>query len=117
MHWKRKKEATRFHSSRIHTAGSLTVSPSMLCSMGVPAWSQGLPTWSGGCLPGPGGGVPAWSQGGPGPRRLHAWSQGVPGLGGVVSHHALRQTPLPTPVNRITNDCENITLPQLRCGR
>ena len=34
---------------------------------------------------------------------------------GVVSQHALRQTP-PT-VNRITHTCKNITLAQLRCGR
>ena len=31
----------------------------------------------------------------------------------VVSQHALRQTP----PNRITDTCENITLPRLRCGR
>ena len=42
--------------------------------------------------------------------------------GEMVSQHALRQTlPLWTesqiPVNRITDACENITLPQLRCGR
>ena len=30
--------------------------------------------------------------------------------GGVVSHHALRQTPPPPPVNRMTNRCKNITL-------
>ena len=36
---------------------------------------------------------------------MGAWS------GGVVSQHALRQTP-PTPVNRMTNRCKNITLPQ-----
>ena len=30
---------------------------------------------------------------------------------GVVSQHALRQTP---PVNRITDSCKNITFPQLR---
>ena len=42
------------------------------------------------------------------------WSWGVSGPGGcvcsgggVVSHHALRQTP---PVNRMTNRCKNITL-------
>ena len=33
---------------------------------------------------------------------------------GVVSQHALRQTP---PLDRITDACKNITLPQLRCGR
>ena len=68
----------RLYSSRMHTARSLTVSPSMLCPGGVPVWSWGVP--------GPGGG--AWSQGGclPGPRM-------VPGPGRVVSQHALRQTP------------------------
>ena len=33
----------------------------------------------------------------------------VSALGGVVSQHALRQTP-PPPVNRMTNRCKNITL-------
>ena len=33
----------------------------------------------------------------------------VPGGRGVVCQHALRQTP---PVNRMTNRCKNITLPQ-----
>ena len=95
---------TRLHSSRMHTR-SLTVSPSMLCS--------------GGCLPGPGGGVcllgPGWSclvlGGGclPGPKRgVPAWSGG----GGIPSC-----TKADPPVNRITDACENTTLPQLRCGR
>ena len=48
-------------------------------------------------------GVCAWSRWG-------AWSQGVHGPGGVVSQHALRQTP--PPVNRMTDRCKNITLPQ-----
>ena len=52
---------TRLHSSRMHTARVLTVSPSMLCDGGVSApggdWSRG---------PGSAGG--AWSWG--------AWSQG-----------------------------------------
>ena len=118
----------------MHTARSLTVSPSMLCSGGgggfpvlggclpglggsgpggVSAWLGGMGCLPGlgGCLPGPGGGslvpgegitclVPGGCLSGPG--------------GVVVSQHALRQTP---PVNRITDACENITLPQLRCGR
>ena len=46
----------------------------------------GRGAWSGGCM----------VRGG-------AWSWGV------VSQHALRQTP---PVNRMTNSCKNITLPQ-----
>ena len=36
---------------------------------------------------------------------------GVCFLGGVVSQHALRQIPT-HPVNRITDTCKNITLPQ-----
>ena len=58
-----------------------------------------------GAVPSPGGGEPGpggctWSQGGvPGPRG------GVPGQ------------VLPHPVDRITDACKNITLPQLRCGR
>ena len=75
-------------------------------------WSY-LPACSvaGGCLL---GGVSASLLGG-------VCSRGclLPGCGGGclllgVSQHALRQTP---PVNRITHACENITLPQLRCGR
>ena len=58
----------------------------------------------------PGG---SWGVHGPGevhgPVGVHgprggAWSRGL-----VVSQHALRQTP---PVNRMTNRCKNITLPQ-----
>ena len=30
--------------------------------------------------------------------------------GGVVSQHALKQTPFPSPVNRMTDRCKNITL-------
>ena len=83
------------------------VSPSMLCSGGY-AWSQ----WKG-----RGGlvlGEVAWSRGG-------AWS-GVPGPGGClvpgggIPASTEADTPL-SPVNRITDACENITLPQLRCGR
>ena len=57
---------TRLYSSRMRTARSLTVSPSMLCSVGG--------AWSGVCVPGPGRGVP-----GPG--------RGVPGPGGYPSMH------------------------------
>ena len=112
---------TRMHSSRMRTGRSLTV----YCSL--------LP---GGCLfrgcllrgvSGPGGclvrGVSGLggvcSQGG------LVWgvcSQGDVCSGGmsapregVVSQHALRQTP--SPVDRITDACKNITLAQLPCGR
>ena len=76
---------TRLHSSMMRTARLLPVSPSMhysgggVCSLGVS---------------GPGG---VWSQG------------GCLVQGGVVSQHALRQTP---PVKRMTDRCKNITLPQ-----
>ena len=43
-----KANETRLHSSRMHTARSLTVSPSMLCS--------------GGGVPAPGGGIPACTE-------------------------------------------------------
>ena len=111
------------HSSRMHTARLLTVSPSMHYAGGrlVPggyalegvsalrgAWSQGGLLWRG-CLL---GGVPG-SRGVPGPRGSAlgggwrgAWSRGWVG---VVSQHALRQTP-----HRefLTQATENITLPQ-----
>ena len=49
------------------------------------------------------------SQWGSGPEG-GVWSQGVPGPGGMVSQHALRQTPLWTEF--LTHSSENITLPQ-----
>ena len=88
---------TRLHSSRMHTAHLLPASPSMHCSRGVSA-AIGDPLCGeclleGGCLlP---GGVSA-----PGRR--------------FVSQHALRQTP---PMNRITDTCKNMTLPQFHCGQ
>ena len=84
---KEKTLKTRLHSSRMRTARALTVSPSMLCAGGVPP--GGVLLWGGlllgGCL----------------------LLGGL--LQGGVSQHALRQTP---PVNRMTNRCKNITLPQ-----
>ena len=52
-------DKTRLHSSRMHTARSLTVSPSMHCAGGV-CLVWGVPGPEGGCLvqrgvPGPGG--------------------------------------------------------------
>ena len=79
------------HSSRMHTARSLTVSPSMLCwgGGGACAWSWGGclvlgGVWSrrgaylvlGGCLPGPGGG--AWSS--PGGCGIPACTEAEPPL-------------------------------------
>ena len=52
---------TRLHSSRMHTACSLTVSPIMLC-WGGGACSWGVPA-SGECLlPGGGGGIPVCTE-------------------------------------------------------
>ena len=85
---------TRIHSSKMHTARLLPVSPSMHCSGG---W--GVPGPRGVCL------VPG---GVPGPGQC-AWSRGgvclVPG--GTCPGTA-------PPVNRITDRCKNITLPQIR---
>ena len=93
---------TRLHSSRMHTARLLTVSPSMHCSGGR------------GCLLGGG-----------------AWSWGDLLVGGVCSRGCLLRgggclvlgvwyptcTEADPSVNRATDTCKNITLPQLRCGR
>ena len=46
---------TRLHSSRMHTARSLTVSPSVLWSGGVPALFRGGGVWSGWGVSGLGG--------------------------------------------------------------
>ena len=82
--------------------------PSMHCTGGVyipactgqgvciPACTEQGGVWPGGCLP---GGVVCWGGG------LFA--------GGVVCWGCL---PHP-PVDRMTDTCENITFPQLRCRR
>ena len=74
---------TRLHSSRMRTARALTVSPSMLCAVGVSA--PGDVSSPGGCLlP---GGVSALGD-------VSALWRMMSALGGgVVSQHALRQTP------------------------
>ena len=124
--------STRLHSSRMRTACVLTVSPSMFWGGGgclVPGgvWCWGVSAPWGGCLlwgvSGLGGvcsgeGV-CTLEGGLLPGGLDLGCVclllgGVCSQGGI-SQHALRQTP--PPVNRITHACENITLPQLRCGR
>ena len=83
---------TRMHSSRMRTGRSLTACCSLLPG-GV------LPGLGGVCLV-PGGFSRPGGGGLPG-RGGSAWS------GGMVSQHALRQTP---PVNRMTNRLKNITL-------
>ena len=84
---------TRLHSSRMRTARTLTVSPSMLCSAGGGTWFWGCTWFWGGVylVPGvvfaPGGGVPG------------------PGGGGLV-----RYPPLWTEF--LTHASEIITLPE-----
>ena len=81
-----KRKENRMHSSRMHTGCSLTVCRSLLVGRGSAPWGVGL------LLGG------AWSWGGLVP------GGPAPG-GGVVSQHALRQTPT---VNRMTDRCKNI---------
>ena len=71
-------------------------------------WSGGGCTWPQGGLPSPGG-VP-----GPGGGYL---VRGVPGPGGRVYLVPGWYQPRYPPLDRITDARENITLPQLRCGR
>ena len=95
---------TRLHSSRMHTARLLIVSPSMHCAGVVPApggclLPGGVCSRGGGVL-GPGGSA----QGGLVPAGCL-----LPGGGWVAPHHAPRQTP---PANKMADRCKNITLPQ-----
>ena len=85
-----KDDVTRMHSSRMRTARS----SSRLGGMGG---------WAGGSLPGP-------------PRTRHTPRDHAPPRTMHPPDHAPPRT-MPLPVNRITHACENITLPQLRCGR
>ena len=96
--------STRLHSSRMRTARLLPVSPRMHRTGGGLVW--GVPGPRGGLLP---GGV--CLGGGGGKRGACLLSQEEV----CVSQHAMGQTP--PPVNRITDMCKNITLPQLRYGR
>ena len=80
----------------MHTAHALTVSPNMLCTWGGGACSQGGAWLGGACSGGVTGLGGAWS-----------W-----GMGGIPAC-----TEADPPVNRITHACENVTLPQFRCGR
>ena len=75
---------TRLHSSRMHTARSLTVSPSMHCAGGV--CSQGG-AWSGGCLVG--GGVPRLGGG------IAACTEADPPCGQNSWHALLKILPCP----------------------
>ena len=101
---------TRMHSSRMHTAHSLTMGGGFTClgcvpvQGGVPAWEVYLPR---GCTC----------------RGLYL-PRGVPSLGSVylpgdvpARGYLPRYSPLPPWTEFLTHATENITLPQLRCGR
>ena len=77
------RQKTSLHSIRMRTARALTVSPSMLCRVG--------------CVPVPGG----------------CLLRGVPAPSGVVSQHALRQTPS---VDIITDACKTLPCPNFVTG-
>ena len=107
----------KLHSSRMRTAHVLTVSPSMLMPEGVPGPRgvylvlEGVPGSRGvylvlGGVPGPGG-VPGWG--------VYLVLGGTLSLGGVPGPRGVPGQVLPT-VNRMTDACKNITLPQLCCG-
>ena len=46
-----------------------------------------------------------------------AWSRAPPEADTPLGQDTPLREQIPPPVNRITDTCENITLPQLRCGR
>ena len=131
------KDTTRIHSSRVRTARLLTASQH---AVGVPAWGVYLPgrgmylprgcTCLGGGVPARGctclGGVPAF-----GCTCLGYLSRGCTWLGGIPARGYLPGVNLPRgvpargdvpargylpmyspPVNRTTDRCKNITLPQ-----
>ena len=130
------KSQTRMHSSRMRTGRSLTVCCSLLpggevCLVWGVSAPGGVCLVPRGCLPGPGGpggvclvcggvclvrggvclvwgGLPGW--GGLLPGGVSAWSGGVVCSGGLVSQHALRQTPSNLWTEWMTDRCKNITL-------
>ena len=91
----------------MRTAHLLPISPSMHCSGGPGGYLVwGRVTGPGG-VPGPRGVYLVWGvgvMGAPGPGGVPARG-GVPGLGGYLPRYS-------PPVNRMTNRCKNITLPQ-----
>ena len=91
---KAKANVTRLHSSRMRTARLLPISPSMHCTEGHLAPGGGVCYRGGACL---------WSGG-----YLPLVLEGcIPAYNGAD----------PPPVNRVTDTCKNITLPQLHCRR
>ena len=119
------------HSGRMCTARLLPISPSMHYSRGDCTWSGGYLVWGVYLVqevPGPGvGGVPGLGDV-PGPGMYLVWGctwlggvpgQGVPGARGVPGQGCTWSwgwgwctCPGTPPVNRMTDRCKNITLPQ-----
>ena len=128
----------------MRTARALTVSPSMLYAGGMYLVPGGVPgpggvylvlwgcTWSGGCTWAQGvylvrgvylvwgvylirGVYLVWGVYLAGPRGVYLVPGGVVYLAGPGGVNLVRYSP--PPVDRITDACKNITLPQLRCGR
>ena len=100
---------TRMHSSRMRTARSSSHPGGCLY--------QAPPT----PYPQDGAHPPTWDQPSPpdkvSPGNRHPpWTRYPPGADPLRTRHPPDQARHP-PVNRITDACENITLPQLRCGR
>ena len=92
---------TRMHSSRMHTESSLTVSPYLIVSHAHPPEQPRTPPWSNHACPPKQPDIPPSSHAPP--RSNHACPP---------SNHAC------PPVDKMwTHASENITFPQLRCGR
>ena len=108
---------TRMHSSRMRTArsssrpgGPPSGTPHPQDQAHTPARDQPLPPGNRHHPPGPG--TPPWTRHSP-LEQAPLQEQTPLGTGTPPPPD---QAPHP-PVNRITDACENITLPQLRCGR
>ena len=105
------------HSSRMRTARLLPVSPCMCTARGCTwfrgrgcTWSRGMYLVLEGCTWSWWG---TWSHGGGGVCLVpgSTWSGGVPGPGGCTWFGGVPAQVLP-PVNRMTDSCKYITLPQ-----
>ena len=123
----RSHKPTRMHSSRMHTARGSSRPRGGLpqCMLGyTPPWGVGLETphpqeicckacWDHTCNA-------CWDTSPPDLQGMLGYYP--PPTGDLPARHAgiplAMHAGIPTPpVNRITNTCKNITLPQLRCGR
>ena len=103
----------RMHSSRMHTARSLTVSRYLIISQAhTPrATTHAPPTQNNHTHPQSNHACPLGATKHAPPKQPH-----MPPCSNHACHPPTEQPHMP-PVNRMTNRCKNITLPQLRCGR